>query len=99
MLAVRHGDVAMLGVLFERYHQPLFDFLSRTTGDRAAAEDLVQDVFVRVLKYRATYRDDSCFETWVFSIARHARTDYSRKRPAAQPLHHDHAAAEPGPAQ
>ena len=43
------------------------------TGDRAAAEDLVQDVFVRVLKYRATFRDEGRFETWVFRIARNAR--------------------------
>ena len=40
MLAVRDGDVAKLGVLFERHHWRLFDFLSRTIGDRTAAEDL-----------------------------------------------------------
>jgi RNA polymerase sigma-70 factor (ECF subfamily) len=54
MLAVREGEVASLGVLFERYHLSLFDFLAHTTGDRAAAEDLVQEVFVRILKYRQT---------------------------------------------
>ena len=57
MTAVRDGDLAKLGLLFERYHAKLFDFLSRMTGDRTAAEDLVQDIFVRILKYRATYRD------------------------------------------
>jgi DNA-directed RNA polymerase specialized sigma24 family protein len=41
MLAVRDGHVSNLGPLFERYHRPLFDFLCRMTGDRAAAEDLV----------------------------------------------------------
>jgi RNA polymerase sigma-70 factor (ECF subfamily) len=86
MLAVRGGDVGKLGALFERYHRPLYDFLSRTTGDRTAAEDLVQDVFVRVLKYRQTYRDDGCFETWVFRIARNARADYFKGRqPATEP--------------
>ena len=69
MLAVRAGDIGKLGVLFERYHAPLFAFISRTMGDRAAAEDLVQDVFVRILKYSQTYREDGCFETWVFRIA------------------------------
>jgi HEAT repeat protein len=57
MLAVRDGDLAKLGLLFERYHRALFDFLSRMTGDRTAAEDLVQDVFVRILKYRALMHD------------------------------------------
>ncbi len=80
MRAVRNGDCGQLGRLFERYHVPLFDFLCRTTGDREAAEDLVQDVFVRILKYRHTYRDDSCFETWMFRIARNARADYFRRR-------------------
>jgi hypothetical protein len=50
MTAVRDGDLAKLGLLFTRYHVALFDFLSRMTGDRTAAEDLVQDIFVRILK-------------------------------------------------
>ena len=94
MRAVRSGDCGQLGRLFERYHTPLFDFLSRTTGDRAASEDLVQDVFVRILKYRHTYRDDSCFETWMFRIARNARADYFRRRHSALTVALD-AEAEP----
>ena len=84
MRAVRGGDVARLGVLFERYHRPLFDFLARMTGDRAAAEDLVQDVFIRILKYRATFRDEGRFETWVFRIARNARADWFKARRAPE---------------
>ena len=84
MRAVRSGDCGQLGRLFERYHLPLFDFLYRTTGDRTAAEDLVQDVFVRILKYRHTFRDDSSFETWVFRIARNARADHFRRRSTTQ---------------
>ena len=82
MRAVRDGDVAKLGVLFERHHRPVFEFLVRMTGDRTAAEDLVQDVFVRMLKYRATYRDVGSFETWMFRIARNARADYFQDRRA-----------------
>ena len=69
MRAVRDGDVSRLGVLFERYHLALFDFLSRMTGNAGVAEDLVQDVFVRVLKYRATFRDEGRFETWISTNA------------------------------
>lgn len=86
MRAVRDGDLPQLGVLFDRYHVPLFDFLSRMIGNAAAAEDLVQDVFVRILKYRATYRDEGRFETWLFRIARNARADYFRTRPRSEPL-------------
>ena len=86
MRCCARGDVAKLGVLFERYHRPLFEFLARMTGNPAAAEDLVQDVFVRVLKYRATWRDEGRFETWLFRIARNARADYFRARSSDAPI-------------
>jgi RNA polymerase sigma factor (sigma-70 family) len=86
MTAVREGDLAKLGQLFERYHVPLFEFLSRVTGDRQVAEDLVQDIFVRILKYRATFRDGGSFETWVYRIARNARADYFRTRSTLAPI-------------
>lgn len=88
MRAVRGGDLAKLGPLFDRYHAAVFEFLSRMTGDRVASEDLVQEVFLRILKYRATYRDNGRFETWLFRIARNARADYFRRRKtnAVEPL-------------
>ena len=83
MRAVREGDLTRMGLLFERHHRPLFDFLYRMTGDRGAAEDLVQDVFVRMLRYRSTYRDEGRFETWMFRIARNVRADHFRKHAGA----------------
>jgi RNA polymerase sigma-70 factor (ECF subfamily) len=71
------------------------------TGNRVAAEDLVQDVFVRILKYRGTYRDDGRFETWLFRIARNARADYFRCAVPVDPLPEsmlEQAADTPGPA-
>ena len=96
MTGVRDGDLAKLGVLFERYHVPLFDFLSRVTGDRQAAEDLVQDIFVRILKYRATFRDSGSFETWLYRIARNARADYFKSRKPVDSLD-DEALERPEP--
>ncbi len=100
MRAVRDGDLEKLGMLFERHHAALFDFLSRMTGNRTAAEDLVQDVFVRMLKYRRTFRDDGRFETWMFHIARNARSEYFRRRAGVE-LNDDETDAPteaPGPA-
>jgi RNA polymerase sigma-70 factor (ECF subfamily) len=94
MRAVREGDLTRLGTLFDRYHLALFDFLNRMTGRRDVAEDLVQEVFLRILKYRATYRDDARFETWAFRIARNARADYYMKRDTIEPLS-DEALASP----
>ncbi len=80
MLAVRDGDVTKLGILFDRYHRALFDFFIRMTGRRNIADDLVQDVFFRILKYRKTFRDESWFKAWMFHIARNARFDYYRSQ-------------------
>lgn len=85
MQAVREGDLAQLGVLFDRHHRAVFDFLVRTTGRRAVAEDLVQDVFERILKYRATYRGDTGFRPWMFRIACNARADHYRRGDGAVP--------------
>jgi RNA polymerase sigma-70 factor (ECF subfamily) len=86
MRAVREGDLSRLEILFDRYHLMLFGFLSRMTGNRHVAEDLVQEVFLRILKYRATYCDDACFKTWVYRIARNARADYFASREKGMPL-------------
>jgi RNA polymerase sigma factor (sigma-70 family) len=80
MLAVRAGNLSRLAPLFERHHRQLFNYLARMTGSPSAAEDLVQDVFVRILKYRHTFRDTSRFEIWAFRIARNVRADYFQAR-------------------
>jgi RNA polymerase sigma-70 factor (ECF subfamily) len=82
---VREGDVALLGELFERHHQRLFHFFLRLARSRSAAEDLVQEVFVRMLKYRHTFRAESEFVPWMFTLARNAATDLYRARPKELP--------------
>src|SRR5437868_9049077 len=86
MLQVREGVGEMLGVLFDRYQSPLFNFYCRLTGDRTASEDLVQDVFFRILKYRQTYRPGTPFRAWMYQIARNARQDYHRTHPQSLPF-------------
>lgn len=82
---VRDGDVALLGELFERHHHRLFHFFLRLAKSRQAAEDLVQEVFVRMLKYRHTFRSESEFVPWMFTLARNAATDLYRARPKELP--------------
>ena len=79
MAAVRDGDASKAGILFDRYHARLFDFFCRMNGNRAESEDLVQDVFSRILQYRKTFRDDSPFLSWMYQIARNARLQYFKK--------------------
>ena len=83
MLAVRDGELDALGELFERHHGPLFGFLVKLTGHRAAAEDIAQTVFQRMLKYRHTYRDEGRFTAWMYHLARRCAADHFRKSSAA----------------
>lgn len=100
MLAVKNGDRRKLGILFERHHVPLYEFFCRMTGNRSASEDLVQEVFVRILKYGGTFRQESRFTTWMYRIARNAQFSYFRRHRGeaslpehAQPVAHN---ASPG---
>ena len=76
MLAVRDGDIHRLGLLFDRYQRRIFGFFFRLTGDRGASEDLLQDVFLRILKHRSTFTRSSCFKTWIYRISKNAGADF-----------------------
>ena len=52
MHQVAKGDLDQLKVLFERHHRHIFNFLNKMTGDRMLSEDLTQEVFYKVMKYR-----------------------------------------------
>ncbi len=80
MEEVRAGDVGKLEILFDRHHQALFRYFIRLTGDRTASEDLVQDVFFRILKYRRSYQPETPFRAWAYQIARNAFMDHVGRR-------------------
>ncbi len=78
MLKVKNGDLDKLGLLFERHHRALFGFLFHMTGQRELSEDMVQNVFYRVLKYKHTFRGDGEFKTWMYHMARNVINDNGR---------------------
>ena len=80
MMAVRDGDLDALGPLFEKYHKALYHHFLMQTSRPQLSEDLVQEVFFRILKYRQTYRGESKFSTWMYSIAHNVKVDYFRKK-------------------
>ncbi len=80
MAQVRDGRVEMLALLFERHHIHLFNFFLRLSAERPLSEDLVQEVFMRILKYRLSFRGDSRFTTWMFQIGRNCFIDHWRAR-------------------
>ncbi len=80
MLAVQGGDVSSLGILFERYHAPIYRYCLRLTGNPATSEDLVQEVFTRVLRYAHTFREGTNFKAWIFRVSRNACHDQFRRQ-------------------
>ena len=69
MAAVAEGDLSAFRLIVERHQKPLISFISRYLGDRSAAEDVAQDVFLRVFKAAKDYRPQAKFKTWLFTIA------------------------------
>ncbi|MBK5278928.1 MAG: sigma-70 family RNA polymerase sigma factor [Bacteroidia bacterium] len=76
MVAVKNGDLQQASVLFDRYHRKIFNFLARMTMDRNLAEDLTQNVFLRMIKYRNSYREGNRFESWIYQVARNIFSDH-----------------------
>ncbi len=79
MEAVKNGDLQQASLLFERYQKRLFNFLARMTMDRTVAEDLTQNVFLRMLKYRNSYREGAKFQSWIYQMARNVFMDYHQE--------------------
>ncbi|MBC6991951.1 RNA polymerase sigma factor [Hymenobacter sp. BT491] len=86
MLQVKAGQVDKMGLLFERYHRPLYGFFYRLQGHPATCEDLVQNVFLRLLKYRHTFTGEGEFRTWMYHVARNVLADAAKKNKAS--AHH-----------
>src|SRR5215467_43684 len=93
MLDVKAGDEVSFGLLLAKYRSPLINFLYRMVRDAATAEDLAQEVFLRVYRARRQYSPSAKFTTWLFRIAtnlalnslrdnRHRQLDVSIDEPA-----------------
>src|SRR5258706_15843676 len=86
MQNVREGDTSKLALLFERHHIALYGYFVRLSGKRELSEDMVQEVFFRILKYRHTYRGDGEFVPWMYHIARNVHIDYGTRWSRENPL-------------
>ena len=78
----QQGDSDAFGSLLEPWRKPLFGYIYRMVTLRQDAEDLLQDVLVRVLEGIRMYRGEARFKSWLFGIATHVCLDYLRARSA-----------------
>ncbi len=86
MLAYANGDASSFETLLRRHQRPLFTFLLHNTRDSTVAEDLFQDIFMRLIRGRDRYRPTGSFRGWLFSIAHNVLTD-SRRRAGVREDH------------
>ena len=77
--AYRAGDVRAFERLVARYEKPIWNFIRRYVRDAATAEDLLQEVFLRVVKSADEWRGAAKFSTWLYTIARNLTVDHARR--------------------
>ncbi|HEY0962584.1 MAG TPA: RNA polymerase sigma factor [Pseudomonadales bacterium] len=80
---------APLAALFDRHHRRLLAFFVKLGHGRTGGEDLVQETFLRMLRYAASFRPGAQFVPWMYQIARHAAADAWHARPREEAHDHD----------
>ena len=80
MLAYREGDAGAFEQLYKRHKGALFRFVLRSIRDRAVAEELYQEIWMRAIEARARYEVQAKFTTWLYTIAHNRLVDHWRKR-------------------
>jgi RNA polymerase sigma factor (sigma-70 family) len=76
MQSIRDGNIAGMSVLFERYHKRIYNYFLKMGLGRDASQDLTQNLFYRIIKYRSSYKDGSQMKSWIYQIARNLHKDY-----------------------
>lgn len=80
MLLVKEGRLSELTELFERYHIKLYNFFLRLTQERSTSQDLTQNLFYRVIKYRESFQPgNGNFRSWIYRMARNVYADFCRQ--------------------
>ena len=76
---VKEGNLSEMSILFERYHQKLYNFFFRMGINRDVSQDLTQNLFYRMIRYRHTYKSGASVKSWIYQIARNLHCDYRSK--------------------
>jgi len=83
MVAFKEGDQEAFALLYDRHSRALINFFYKMCYDRALAEDLVQDTFLKLLRYRGKYRPEASFKTFLYTVAKNLWIDRHRSQKAA----------------
>ena len=75
---VKQDQLNHLGEIFNRYHLRIYGYFHRMTNNQMLSEDLTQNVFERIIKFRSSYKERASFQTWIFRIAKNCLMDHFR---------------------
>ncbi len=78
MLELKSGNMAAFDILLAKYRKPIIHFMFRMVHNQAVAEELAQEVFLRVYRSRETYRAEARFSTWLYRIATNLGVNHAR---------------------
>lgn len=78
MLEIADGKLELLSILFDRYHVRIYNFFKKMCQNKIISEDLTQDVFMKVIKYKASYKNGN-FAAWIYTIARNIFSNHYQK--------------------
>jgi RNA polymerase sigma-70 factor (ECF subfamily) len=76
MQKVKEGNLSELSLLFERYNKKLYNYFLKTGLERDISQDLTQNLFYRMIKYRNTYKEGYCVKSWIYQMARNLHNDF-----------------------
>jgi RNA polymerase sigma-70 factor (ECF subfamily) len=79
MRALEDGDETALRTLVDRHATSIYRFSVRYTGDESLAQDICQEVFLKLYRYARSYKPEMPFKTWLFTIVRNTSVDLARK--------------------
>jgi RNA polymerase sigma factor (sigma-70 family) len=86
MQHVKDGNLKEMSVLFERYHIRIFNFFLKLTRNRDISQDLTQNLFYRMIKYKNSYKSESSVKSWMYQMARNLHIDFCKDEKRSEEL-------------
>ncbi|MEO1254119.1 MAG: sigma-70 family RNA polymerase sigma factor [Bacteroidota bacterium] len=79
MSLVKVGQLDFMNELFKRYSKRIYNYFLKSTLEQSDSDDLTQELFIRIMRYRSSYKEGSTVQFWIFQIARNMIKDHFRK--------------------
>ena len=86
MQHVKAGNLEEMSVLFERYHVLLYNFFLKLTRNKVISQDLTQNLFYRMIKYKNSYKEEYSVKSWMYKMARNLHIDHCKEEKKSDDL-------------